>query len=583
MRIKKFSMMLLSAISLAALLNGCGSSSKEGSTNAALDAVPKVNEQLCIGCHSSWVEKNNPTENIVAAYTASKHFAVGKGCQDCHGGGAEHNGVGPIPYPNPDTGGKCYACHKPYLNAAHVYTGTLPLPGKTPAAGQQAAQYISTYNNPGSQCTICHAPHRSILPQNAQWAESGHGTLVVAAKDGTGFTHYDFKQADRAGAAGDTISNSFSNDCVRCHTSTGYLNYVNNGGDIHAFGNATDTMREVLQCNVCHVDNGFKRLRQVGAFTGDKIYYNDNTKNIGLHTTIQFPDKGASNICINCHAGRQIGDNLKKYPAAFFNSTTLTQGGPHHAPTVAMILGATLTNGRGTGFEFYSSYKYQNLSYYQHDLIGTSSAEAPTGTSGPCAGCHFNASGFGTKDHTLVAAPTTVGVTPPVCAKCHTAAFGGMDLTSYTTQKNNFLAARKALKMLVYSSSYGKTGIKAARGAVPTKSKLTWNTAGPKKADARNGLFMYGATFNAILFYETSSAFVHNNNYSKLLIKDSIDWVYGTTRSAANVKAAICELDTTNGRKAPDYDATTNPETWTATTDSAAALGFLGIAPTTCP
>ncbi len=573
MSIKKFCIMLLSVMSLAVVLNGCGSSSKE-STGSPAD-VAKVDEKLCIGCHSSWVEKNNPTENIVTAFSASKHFTVGIGCQDCHGGGAQHNGVGPIPFSNPDTAGKCYGCHKPYLNQAHVYTGALPATGLTPAANQQAAQYISKYNNPNSQCTFCHAPHRLILPQNKQWAESGHGKLVVATAGGTGFTHYDFKQADRGGAAGDTISNSFSNDCVRCHTSTGYLNYVNNGGDIHAYGDPADHMREVLQCNVCHVDNGFKRLRLVGQFSGDKVYYNDNTKNIGLHTTIQYPDKGASNICINCHAGRQIGANFKQYPAAFFNSTTLTQGGPHHAPTVAMILGATATNGRGTGFEFYSSYKYKNLPYYQHDLVGTSAAESPTGVSGPCAGCHFNASGFGTKDHSLDAAPTSTTVTPDVCAKCHTTY--PMTLTEYTANKNNFLAARKALKMLTYSSSYGKTGIKAARNAVPTKSKFTWNTAGPKKADARNGLFMYGATFNAILFYETSSAFVHNNHYAKLLINDSIDWVYGTTRSAANVKTAICELDTTPGRKAPDYNGTTNLETWTAATDSAAALGFLGL------
>src|SRR6266571_2010576 len=101
MQIKKLSMMLLSALSCAALLNGCGSSNKEGTGNIGGAAL--VSEGTCIVCHSTTLDPVAGT-NIVQEYAASGHnpgVGHGSGCQGCHGGGAQHNGVGPIPFPNP--------------------------------------------------------------------------------------------------------------------------------------------------------------------------------------------------------------------------------------------------------------------------------------------------------------------------------------------------------------------------------------------------------------------------------------------------------------------------------------------------
>jgi hypothetical protein len=117
MKIQKLRItMLLSALSCAALLNGCGSSSKAGTTgNAAV-----VDEGTCIVCHSTTTDPVSGL-NLVNEYANAAHnpAAGGPGCQGCHGGGAQHNGVGPIPFPNPlaldPTTGKpqCYnaACH----------------------------------------------------------------------------------------------------------------------------------------------------------------------------------------------------------------------------------------------------------------------------------------------------------------------------------------------------------------------------------------------------------------------------------------------------------------------------------------
>ncbi len=118
MSIKKLSFMLLSALSLAALLNGCGSSSKEAEI-AAPGGVARVGEGQCITCHSATAD--NPTNrNIVGEFFVSAHNADDLGCQGCHGGGAKHNGAGPIPFPNPllaytengvTNSSRCIVCH----------------------------------------------------------------------------------------------------------------------------------------------------------------------------------------------------------------------------------------------------------------------------------------------------------------------------------------------------------------------------------------------------------------------------------------------------------------------------------------
>jgi hypothetical protein len=111
MSFKKLSFMLLSAVSLAALLNGCGSSNKDASPGGVARVA---SEGVCIVCHSSTTSSTSGT-NIVAAYANSSHnpqnVSFAEGCEGCHGGGSQHNGVGPFPYPDPLTSNRCITCH----------------------------------------------------------------------------------------------------------------------------------------------------------------------------------------------------------------------------------------------------------------------------------------------------------------------------------------------------------------------------------------------------------------------------------------------------------------------------------------
>jgi len=138
MSIKKFSMLLLSAMSLAALLNGCGSSGKEGSTDVG--GVARVEESKCRVCHATSIDPVSKTP-IVSDYLFSMHYVLpdgspntAAGCQGCHGGGAQHNGVGPIPFANPTASNRC--------NAVECHNGKVP-------AGITGADFAN-------QCDACH-------------------------------------------------------------------------------------------------------------------------------------------------------------------------------------------------------------------------------------------------------------------------------------------------------------------------------------------------------------------------------------------------------------------------------------------
>ncbi|MHB9096884.1 MAG: cytochrome c3 family protein [Syntrophales bacterium] len=101
---------------LLLLISGCGSSgNKEGDTVA----VTAVGDRLCIQCHSA-VTDPLTGQTIMAQYERSSphkdsaHANNGNGCEACHGNASQHQGVGPITYPNPyaSDGARCADCHK---------------------------------------------------------------------------------------------------------------------------------------------------------------------------------------------------------------------------------------------------------------------------------------------------------------------------------------------------------------------------------------------------------------------------------------------------------------------------------------
>lgn len=155
MSIKKFSMMLLSAMSLALLLNGCGSSSKESAISAG--AVARVGDTACFQCHSSTADPLTG-ETFITQYQRSLHASLG--CESCHGGGSQHNGIGPFPYElnsklsDAQKAQRCAMCHNgtdaPLSSSANFQNGN----HANPFGAEEAHE---------AKCARCHSHEGAIL------------------------------------------------------------------------------------------------------------------------------------------------------------------------------------------------------------------------------------------------------------------------------------------------------------------------------------------------------------------------------------------------------------------------------------
>lgn len=465
MQIRRLAMMLFCTLPMAVLLNGCGSSSKEGS---GATAPAKVDEASCAQCHAQAVDSIEPSKTIYAKYNESLHFTNNfhtVGCQDCHGGGSQHNGVGPIQYANPDVSGQCFSCHKNYLDSKHY--AVYPAPAGTSYSYTGAAhnaQYVSA--NYQNSCTSCHDSHQPKVGQeHKDWAESGHGDVAGAA-----WEHYDFK----LGA-----------DCIACHTSTGFINYVSSGFTVPTttWASATDGTHEVLTCKACHTDYNFKnRIRNVGAVKAYNYTY--------AGQAITFPNVGASNLCVTCHSGRGNTQSAK---------STRFQG--HHAPAAGILF----NDKSHTGYEF-SGKSYANASGFVHGKIGTSAAPG-TGTSGPCVACHMNAATNANSHKFAAATKNAAGTitavpTQAVCLKCHA------DVNGLDAMRLGYTEAGALLKAYVANTVTNYLGVAI--------DKNNYNTVADND---------YGAYQNSLLSTEEAGAYVHNSLYAKRLIFDSIDWM----------------------------------------------------------
>ncbi len=91
-------------MALVALVSGCGGGDSRPS------GVENVGSSTCTNvCHASTVDITG--NQIAAVWAVTAHTTDGNvQCEDCHGAGGEHYGVGPIPYPAPDAA-RCQACH----------------------------------------------------------------------------------------------------------------------------------------------------------------------------------------------------------------------------------------------------------------------------------------------------------------------------------------------------------------------------------------------------------------------------------------------------------------------------------------
>jgi hypothetical protein len=526
-----FNSALVSALLLGLLLGGCGSDKKEGAADPTA-TVTKVDNSSCTStCHAGSVSKVAsaiPGASIPTDWAASKHATANAAdCQDCHGGGSNHWGLGPIPSANPDTDKVCVTCH-----------AGMPAP-HTNSVAPNGEAYPASYINSQTQgkCRLCHNPHNptTLMAINVQWASSGKGRVTAAP-----WEHYDFKIRGTSGA---NPANSVATDCVRCHTTTGLINYISsNFANISPWGKASDTSKETLQCNGCHDKTyDYTSQRSVGAVQAFYNYSSKNTKKLLVNRT--YSNIGKSNLCLLCHVGRESGDTLTAVAAlpisgvrfvnytsqAFINSHYLTGGatlfGVSAYPFPGMLY---VANSAHTGVEASPNLPVDNV------------------TQGPCVTCHMQKITPISINGVVVNKPShlfTPELVPGgVCLGCHGAGFPPATPADVTTIKSGYGAALLALKVMLQENPFRKmywgsdnpyffndtNGNGKLDPAEINRNNGTtkWHSVGSPVVDNKeSGMRNLGAAFNYNLLAHDTGAFAHNPTYVKQIIFDSIDWL----------------------------------------------------------
>ncbi len=305
--------------------SGGGGSDATVTTSQPGAVFPTLNaaSQVCAGCHSKNIAAvyldstgmplpGSPT--IAQEYARSVHntevFAT---CAQCHNPAAGH----PNPTTadvNPDASGTCLNCHSS-LGLPHLQANPATFDDHAPA---QFVDLALTAYDTGAKggCRSCHNPHdtTSRISLFKDYANSsGHGDI-----HGEGWIHYRWKGTNRAA-------------CQRCHTTSGFISQITGKGGVVTF-DAADNTKQTLYCNGCHENYSYK-MRSTSAVTA---VYQSGTSSAPIFGTFNdasdpnpvidpvtgsqtaqntFPNIGKSNLCMNCHTARTIGDNIKKTAA----------------------------------------------------------------------------------------------------------------------------------------------------------------------------------------------------------------------------------------------------------------------------
>lgn len=579
MKLNIFSSFFLSLL-IPVAIAGCGSDAGTNQFQVPVSSLERA--QPCIDCHYANVSPGTG-KSIPGEYRMSGHAAKnGAACPDCHAPSANHpltcagcHGGQPFDIEadltrNPDEAGKCDKCHGLTATRAPLIQGRFSSEKRfnhyTTGSGRLAA-YVTPQNE--GKCRSCHNPHDNrLIPQFREWAESGHGRT----DPGRAFTHltYDMKIKGSRRAPIDLPNNAYTFTsiyadagtrqayCVRCHTATGFINYVQSGfRNISSWGGyenpPQDKKRQVLYCNACHYSdqNGRSYGYTVRNPPPAMGFYNYTSKATGkILMNVQYPDLNQSNNCMNCHVGWNSGPEIKQmaqraiqngYTSFFKDTASLSS---HYYAAGATVF-------KSIGYE-YDGRNYNDEDEFKHKLIGRDNYRDTT-TKGPCVMCHIFPGRMSflpverVPKTRAVAATATSPAIPfkptgkitkilsPTCAKCHDGSFrAAWTPESLFEKKEGFQAA---LDALIAQLNLRKT-------KVPKSGRITANWGTEE---------VFGASFNHTYLLRDFGAFAHNSRYVKRLIYDSIDYVddidlnYSVGRTLDNLTPAPAYRDKAKG------------------------------------
>ncbi|UFS70326.1 hypothetical protein LPW11_20930 [Geomonas sp. RF6] len=401
----------------------------------------------------------------------------------------------------------CLSCH---AGTATSFTGARGVE-KAPHFASYTGSYAgSLAKGARNGCASCHVPGSGANREaRLDWAGSGHGDVQDVPWKGDNF-------AARGSERGEA--------CVRCHSTTGYLNFVKNGG-LSSYADPADPTREVLRCNACHNPDYSRRV--LLPFSSSRAHSVKIAAASSVSAPVKSSDLGISNICVPCHSGTTSGELVKRA----FAFTGFSSAGRliNHFLVGGGILDNTI------GYEYQGTPAGTEIDYNKqntwHAGIGLPESKGVTGSAGPCVTCHMpagEAHGFRALTRDSSGAVASVPA-KSVCDRCHPSYLGGghnMDPETIRSVQGDFASALEVLKAELVLKGYD-----------PDKG-VPRNWGGSAEERANN----FGAYYNYLLLRDSDAgSYVHNPTYSKRLIQYSLDWLDDQSFDDS-VYAAMSEL-----------------------------------------
>ena len=496
-----------------------------------------TNNTACAVCHSyppsssahntavGGTTPNCTTCHIYTGFTGATHNNGTKdfanmSCTTCHGMPPTtltslSTNVGPHP---PATASNCALCHG-YLptdsSASGLHqNGTINVVIKGAPHfnnSTSTSAYRASYVTSNATCADCHNSSATNQAIRQQWAATAHGATTDAPFSGS-----DFKT--RA-------------TCVRCHTTTGFIAY-STAKIIAPWGLASDKTKEVITCVACHSNVEAGTVRTV---TPNKPYTNK--------TSFTNVDVATSNICMDCHGGRDTGSaaislNIGKLTlnaagngtVDYFNNAASSYS-THYLPAGGILQGEVGFNYPGRSYAAYTD--------NAHSKVGTANTNN-TGSNGPCVACHMSSDMSAAGKHKLspvtadATSRTIIAITTNVCSNCHAATLPASTLDS---KRLAFVNAVEVLRVVLADKGFLWT---PATDNFNSGAKLNWGTG-------QNGANVMGAAHNYKLFVKEAGAYAHNPEYAKQLIADSIEAVVtGGSVTGSDISAYLDSLVASN-------------------------------------
>lgn len=490
-------------------LTAPGAESSTANINVTVQQPGIRASNFCISCHQS--------EGTV--YGGSRHAVSTQGptCAKCHNPGltlqhpglalatmgnvcVQCHGADPVKHPFAIGSNTCVSCHDPHTAIAATGASGAPHYNNITTADPP---YPASYVTSQATCLDCHFESALNKTVRIQWAKSGHANIHSPA-----WTTYDFKT--RTG-------------CVQCHTTTGFIAY-STGKVTTAWGVASDKTKELLTCVGCHSD-----------FTKGIVAVVDPIRPYADTPDYINREVGISNICMDCHSGRNTGRSIQS--ADFTNQAFIS---PHYKSSGGVFYAKEGYHFPGQTYDFYSTNTHRN--------IGMANING-TGTAGPCVGCHMTqAQSHLFKTISTASNGSIASIRSTMCSNCHGPTFN--DTATINSHKDSFNATLLTLKSalafqgFVYSPDNTFT------------NKTNWG------ADQVVGANMMGGAFNYTLLLYEQAAYIHNEDYAKKLLFDSIDAVYNNGIITGDLNATLKAMVdggliiSTTAAKVADYKST---------------------------